>query len=94
MSGRDSQMSSALSIMRRMPPNKIEQNLSGLINLLPEQTDELLQRVDQPLEEVKMGMLAIFRTNQRTRDTATIPPLHSDAATIMSPRGPLSTFLH
>ena len=74
-----SQMSSALAIMRRMPPNKviprprrprcthscrtdplskptharrqIEQNLSGLINLLPEQTDELLQRVDQPLEE-------------------------------------------
>ena len=30
---------------------QIEQNLSGLINLLPEQTDELLQRVDQPLEE-------------------------------------------
>ena len=33
------------------PTGKIEQNLSGLINLLPEQTDELLQRVDQPLEE-------------------------------------------
>mmetsp|Transcript_23983 Transcript_23983/g.73990 ORF Transcript_23983/g.73990 Transcript_23983/m.73990 type:complete len:281 (-) Transcript_23983:1-843(-) len=41
----------ALSIMRRMPPNKIEQNLSGLLNLIPEHTDELLQRVDQPLEE-------------------------------------------
>ena len=25
--------------------------MSGLLNLLPEQTDELLQRVDQPLEE-------------------------------------------
>lgn len=37
--------------MRRLPPNKIEQNLSGLLNLLPEETDELLQRVDQPLEE-------------------------------------------
>ncbi len=37
--------------MRRLPPNKIEQNLSGLLNLLPEDTDELLQRVDQPLEE-------------------------------------------
>ena len=31
--------------------NKIEQNLSGLLNLVPDETDELLQRVDQPLEE-------------------------------------------
>lgn len=37
--------------MRRLPPNKVEQNLSGLLNLLPDETDELLQRVDQPLEE-------------------------------------------
>ena len=44
-------ISCALSIMRRMPPNKIEHNLSGLLNLVPEHTDELLQRVDQPLEE-------------------------------------------
>lgn len=43
-------ISCALSIMRRMPPNKIEHNLSGLLNLIPEHTDELLQRVDQPLE--------------------------------------------
>ena len=35
----------------KIPPNKIEQNLSGLLNLLPDETDELLQRVDQPLEE-------------------------------------------
>lgn len=37
--------------MRRLPPNKIEQNLNGLLNLIPEETDELLQRVDQPLRE-------------------------------------------
>ncbi len=37
--------------MRRLPPSNIEQNLSGLLNLMPEETDELLQRVDQPLEE-------------------------------------------
>lgn len=41
----------SLSLMRRLPPNKVEQNLSGLLNLSPEDTDELLQRVDQPLEE-------------------------------------------
>jgi hypothetical protein len=34
-----------------MPPNKVEQNLSGLLNLLPEEQDELLQRIDQPLQE-------------------------------------------
>jgi hypothetical protein len=33
-------------------PYQIEQNVSGLLNLLPDQSDELLQRVDQPLEEV------------------------------------------
>lgn len=37
--------------MRRLPPNKIEQNLNGLLNLMPEETDELLQRIDQPLQE-------------------------------------------
>jgi capping protein beta len=37
--------------MRRLPPNKVEQNLSGLLNLSPQEADELLQRVDQPLEE-------------------------------------------
>lgn len=40
-------INSALSIMRRMPPSKIRFNLSGLLNLMPEATDELLQRVDQ-----------------------------------------------
>jgi len=39
--------------MRRMPPNKVNQNLSGLLTLLPDSADELLQRVDQPLEEAK-----------------------------------------
>lgn len=37
--------------MRRLPPNKVEQNLNGLLNLIPEETEELLQRVDQPLKE-------------------------------------------
>jgi len=37
--------------MRRLPPSSVEQNLRGLIDLLPDETDELLQRVDQPLQE-------------------------------------------
>ena len=43
-------INSALYTMRRLPPAKTEFNLSGLLNLLPEYTDELLQRVDQPLQ--------------------------------------------
>ena len=48
----DSNITTSLSLMRRMPPNKVEQNLSGLLNLLPDDQDELLQRIDQPLQEV------------------------------------------
>ena len=43
-------MATSLSLMRRLPPSKIEQNLSGLLNLLPDDQEELLQRIDQPLE--------------------------------------------
>mmetsp|Transcript_24262 Transcript_24262/g.50595 ORF Transcript_24262/g.50595 Transcript_24262/m.50595 type:complete len:284 (-) Transcript_24262:7-858(-) len=42
-------ISTSLNIMRRLPPSKIEQNLAGLLNLTPASTDELLQRIDQPL---------------------------------------------
>jgi capping protein (actin filament) muscle Z-line, beta len=44
-------VASSLALMRRLPPNNIEQNLTGLLNLCPEESDELLQRIDQPLEE-------------------------------------------
>jgi len=44
-------IAASLSLMRRLPPNKVEQNLNGLLNLIPEETEELLQRVDQPLKE-------------------------------------------
>lgn len=46
-------LKSALNVMRRMPPSSTETSLSGLINLVPELTDELLQRVDQPLKVEK-----------------------------------------
>lgn len=44
-------IATSLSLMRRLPPNKIEQNLTGLLNLVPEEADEISQRVDQPLQE-------------------------------------------
>lgn len=43
-------LEAALDLMQRMPPAKIEHSLSGLLNLVPEETDDLLQRIDQPLQ--------------------------------------------
>lgn len=40
-------ISSCLNLMRRLPPKDIENSLEGLLNLVPQVTDELLQRVDQ-----------------------------------------------
>lgn len=40
-------ISSCLNLMRRLPPKDIENSLAGLLNLVPDVTDELLQRVDQ-----------------------------------------------
>ena len=59
-------VSTSLSLLRRLPPNKIEKNVSGLISLLPAETDELLQRVDQPLQietdpnTVSFTIIALF----------------------------------
>merc|ERR1712196_350322 len=49
--GSEEKITASLGLMRRLPPNKVEQNLIGLTNLLPDETDELLQRIDQPLHE-------------------------------------------
>ena len=40
----------ALDLMRRLPPQKVEQNLSGLLELCPDLTEDLLSAVDQPLK--------------------------------------------
>jgi len=44
------QVDCALDLMRRLPPSQIEDNLQGLIDLVPELTEELLSAVDQPLK--------------------------------------------
>jgi len=40
----------ALDLMRRLPPSHIEDNLTGLLDLIPEFTEQLLSAVDQPLK--------------------------------------------
>jgi len=40
----------ALDLMRRLPPSQIEENLAGLIDLVPDLVEQLLSAVDQPLK--------------------------------------------
>jgi len=44
------QLDCALDLMRRLPPAQIEDNLAGLIDLVPNLTEQLLSAVDQPLK--------------------------------------------
>nr|ACO12007.1 F-actin-capping protein subunit beta [Lepeophtheirus salmonis] len=46
----DQQLDCALDLMRRLPPQKIEKNLSDLIDLVPNLCEDLLSSVDQPLK--------------------------------------------
>merc|ERR1711879_394543 len=46
-----SELDCALDLMRRMPPSSIEDNLAGLIDLVPDLTEQLLSMVDQPLKD-------------------------------------------
>ena len=47
------QLDCALDLMRRLPPQQIEKNLSDLIDLVPELCEDLLASVDQPLKIAK-----------------------------------------
>jgi capping protein beta len=44
------QLDCALDLMRRLPPTNIEENLAGLIDLVPDLTENLLSSIDQPLK--------------------------------------------
>jgi len=46
----DQQLDCALDLMRRLPPQQIESNLSDLIDLVPDLCEDLLSSVDQPLK--------------------------------------------
>ena len=47
------QLDCALDLMRRLPPQEIEKNLSDLIDLVPDLCEDLLASVDQPLKIAK-----------------------------------------
>ncbi|XP_078414188.1 F-actin-capping protein subunit beta isoform X2 [Cetorhinus maximus] len=46
----EQQLDCALDLMRRLPPQQIEKNLSDLIDLVPTLCEDLLSSVDQPLK--------------------------------------------
>lgn len=46
-------MDCALDLMRRLPPQQIEKNLTDLIDLVPSLCEDLLSSVDQPLKIAK-----------------------------------------
>jgi capping protein beta len=59
-----------------MPPSKIKFNVSGLLNLMQEETDEILQRVDQPLasaKDKKSGKLYLLCDYNRDGDSYRSP---------------------
>ena len=48
----DQQLDAALELMRRLPPQKCETNLSDIIDMVPDLCEDLLSSVDQPLKIV------------------------------------------
>lgn len=72
----DQRLTSALNLMRRMPPSTIENSLAGLIELVPDMTDDLLNHVDQPLqvqEDPKTGQQFILCDYNRDGDSFRSP---------------------
>jgi capping protein beta len=49
----DQQLDCALDLMRRLPPHSVEENLTGLIDLVPALCEDLLSSIDQPLKVAK-----------------------------------------
>lgn len=43
-------LEAGLDLMRRLPPDGTVNNLASLLELAPELTEELLEKVDQPLQ--------------------------------------------
>jgi capping protein beta len=46
----EKQLDFALDLMRRLPPTQVANNLTGLLNVVPELTEDLLQSVDRPFK--------------------------------------------
>ena len=59
----EQQLDCALDLMRRLPPQEIEKNLSDLIDLVPDLCEDLLSSVDQPLKIARDKQVGKVRYN-------------------------------
>jgi len=72
----DAKLNAALNLVRRMPPSSSENTLAGLIELVPELTDDLLVQVDQPLKiekDTKTGKSFVLCDYNRDGDSYRSP---------------------
>jgi capping protein beta len=46
----EKQLDFALDLMRRLPPTQVANNLTGLMNVVPDLSADLLQSVDRPFK--------------------------------------------
>jgi len=70
------QLTCGLNLMRRMPPAHTENSLAGLVELVPDLTDELLNHVDQPLKvkkDPKSGKFYVLCDYNRDGDSYRSP---------------------
>jgi capping protein beta len=65
-----------LDLMRRLPPTRIEENVSALVDLCPDYADDLLGSVDQPLQ---------LRTDKMTGKEYLICDYNRDGESYRSP---------
>jgi len=72
----DAKLKASLNLMRRMPPSSVENSLAGLIELVPDLTDDLLNAVDQPLKlskDTKVGREFLLCDYNRDGDSYRSP---------------------
>lgn len=72
----EEKLDAALNLMRRMPPSSTENTLAGLIEMVPELTDDLLTQVDQPLKvqkDPKTGKMFVLCDYNRDGDSYRSP---------------------
>ena len=65
----EQQLDCALDLMRRLPPQEIEKNLSDLIDLVPDLCEDLLSSVDQPLKiarDKQVGKVRILMSRMKS----------------------------
>jgi hypothetical protein len=95
----EKQLDFALDLMRRLPPTQVANNLTGLLNTVPELTEDLLQSVDRPFkieydaETDKDFLLCDYNRDENSYRYRFVFRLLSSFHSHLDRLGPTSTFL-